>query len=73
MYRLTVHLTNQKKVTRDDKQVLFNTISHRNLKNENEVEKKLNEIREKYTIARGKDYRKKDKYKKELIYIRHEK
>ena len=74
MYRLTVHLTNQKKVTRDDnKKVLYNTISHRNLKDVDDVEKKLNEIRTKYTIAKGRDHRKKDKYNKELIYIRHEK
>ena len=72
MYRLTVHLANQKKVKRDNKQVLFNTLTYRGLKNEEDVEKRLNEIRTKYTIAKGKDYRKKEKYNKELIYIRYE-
>jgi hypothetical protein len=72
MYRLTVHLANQKKVKRDNKQVLFNTLTYRGLKNEEDVEKRLNEIRTKYTIAKGKDRRKKEKYNKELIYIRYE-
>ena len=68
MYRLTVHLTNEKKY----KNKLFNTITYKNLK-EIDVQKKLNGIRTKYTIAKGKNPSKKHKYGKELIYIRHEK
>ena len=67
MYRLTVHLTNQKKY--QDK--IFNTITYRNLK-EIDVQKKLSDIRSKYTIAKGKNPKKKHKFDKELIHIRHE-
>ena len=67
MYRLTVHLTNQKK----HQNKIFNTITYKNLK-EIDVQKKLSDIRTKYTIAKGKNPKKKHKYGKELIYIRHE-
>ena len=50
MYRLTVHLTNQKKYQNK----IFNTITYKNLK-EIDVQKKLSDIRTKYTIAKGKN------------------
>jgi len=88
MYRLTVHVTNESKVSREDskptknakgemvlktKDVLFNTISYRNISSLEQVEKHLVKIRENHTIQKGNDFKKKDKYNKELIYIRHEK
>ena len=68
MYRLTVHLTNRKKLQNK----IFNTITYRNL-SEDDLQKKLGDIKNKYTIAKGKNPSKKHKYGKELIYIRHEK
>ena len=67
MYRLTVHLTKQKKYQNK----LFNTITYKNL-SEDDLQKKLSDIRSKYTIAKGKNPKKKHKFDKELIHIRHE-
>jgi hypothetical protein len=77
MYRLTVHVTNEKKVINENKQgekkeVLYNTISHRNIKSQIDVLECLEKIKKNHTIQKGNDYRKKDKYNKELIYIRNE-
>ena len=67
MYRLTVHLTNVKKYQNK----LINTITYKNL-SEDDLQRKLGDIRSKYTIAKGKNPKKKHKYGEELIYIRFE-
>jgi hypothetical protein len=83
-YRLTVHIDNVKKIRVEDgfdpktkkptsKEILINTISIRNLKSKDEVERELNKIKSKYTIAVGKDRAKRNKYGKELIYVSNEK
>ena len=81
-FRLTVHLKDVQKteVTSgrvknakgkfvDKKQTkLFNTLSFR-VKDQEDANKILAGIRKEYTIAKGQDPNKKDKYDKELINI----
>ncbi len=82
-YRLTVHLTEVKPVRQstgtrvkdskgkmmdETKVKLFNTLSFY-CKTKEACIQKLSEVRTKYKIAKGKDYRKKDKYDKELYNI----
>ena len=81
-FRLTVHLKDVQKteVTSgrvknakgkfvDKKQTkLFNTLSFM-VKDQDEINKTLAEVRKEYTIAKGQDPNKKDKYGKELINI----
>ena len=82
-YRLTVHVTDVQKVDAqtgrrmktakgkmqfETKRKIFNTLSFM-VKDQDEVNRKLAEIRKEYTIAKGQDPNKKDKYDKELINI----
>ena len=82
-YRLTVHVTDvQKKDAQtgrriktakgkmqfETKRKIFNTLSFL-VKDHDEVNRKLAEIRKEHTIAIGQDPNKKDKYGKELINI----
>ena len=82
-YRLTVHVTDVQKVDAqtgrriktakgkmqfETKRKIFNTLSFY-VKNQDEVSKTLAEVRKEYTIAKGQDPNKKDKYGKELINI----
>jgi hypothetical protein len=83
-YRLTVHIENAertrvetgrliisketKKKVAETKIKLFNTLSFY-CKTKEECIQKLSEVRSKHTIAKGKDYLKKDKYDKELYNI----
>ena len=81
--RLTVHVTDvQKKDVQtgkrtttakgkmqfETKRKIFNTLSFL-VKDHDEVNRKLAEIRKEYTIAKGQDPNKKDKYGNELINI----
>ena len=81
--RLTVHVTNvqkndvqtgkhiktaKRKMQFATKRKIFNTLSFM-VKDQDEVNRKLAEIRKEYTIAKGQDPNKKDKYDKELINI----
>ena len=81
--RLTVHVTNVQKndvqtgkhiktakgkMQFETKRKIFNTLSFM-VKDQDEVNRKLAEIRKEYTIAKGQDPNKKDKYDKELINI----
>ena len=81
--RLTVHLADvQKKDVQTDKRIktvkgkfqyetkrkIFNTLSFR-VKDMEEANRKLAEVRTMYTIQLGQDPNKKDKYGKELINI----
>ena len=82
-YRLTVHVTDvQKKDVQTGKRIktakgkmqfetkrkIFNTLSFM-VKDQEDVNRKLAEIRSMYTIQLGQDPNKKDKYGKELINI----
>ncbi len=83
-YRLTVHLEGQphiqkatgkkvmskatKKMVDETKTVCFNTLSFY-CKTKDACIQKLAEVRSKYTIAKGTDYKKKDKFDKELFNI----
>ena len=82
-YRLTVHVTDVQKndmqtgkriktakgkMQFETKRKIFNTLSFM-VKDQDEVNRKLAEIRKEYTIAKGQDPNKKDKYDKELINI----
>ena len=81
--RLTVHLkdvtkqdvqtgkhnkTAKGKMQFETKRKIFNTLSFM-VKDQDEVSKKLAEVRTMYTIQLGQDPNKKDKYGKELINI----
>ena len=81
--RLTVHVTDVqkndvqtgKRITTakgkmqfETKRKIFNTLSFL-VKDHDEVNRKLAEIRKEYTIAKGQDPNKKDKYGNELINI----
>tara|TARA_B100000287_G_scaffold115701_1_gene107673 strand:- start:389 stop:661 length:273 start_codon:yes stop_codon:yes gene_type:complete len=81
--RLTVHVTDVQKVDastgkriknasgkfiNETKRKIFNTLSFM-VKDQDEVNRKLAEVRKWYTIALGQDPNKKDKYGKELINI----
>ena len=81
--RLTVHVTDvQKKDAQtgrriktakgkmqfETKRKIFNTVSFR-VKDMEEANRKLAEVRKEYTIAIGQDPKKKDKYGNELINI----
>ena len=81
--RLTVHVTDVQKndmqtgkriktakgkMQFETKRKIFNTLSFM-VKDQDEVNRKLAEIRKEYTIAKGQDPNKKDKYDKELINI----
>jgi len=83
-YRLTVHVENAertrvetgrltisketKKKVAETKIKLFNTLSFY-CKTKEACIQKLSEVRSKHTIAKGKDYKKKDKFEKELYNI----
>ena len=82
-YRLTVHVTDVQKRDADTgksiktakgkfqhetKRKIFNTLSFY-VKDQEEANKKLAELRSMYTIQLGQDPNKKDKYGKELINI----
>ena len=81
--RLTVHVTDVQKVDAqtgksiktskgkfqlETKRKIFNTLSFY-VKDQEEANRKLAEVRKEYTIAKGQDPNKKDKYDKELINI----
>ena len=81
--RLTVHVTDVQKrdvqtgrrlttakgkMQFETKRKLFNTLSFM-VKDQDEINKTLAEVRKEYTIAKGQDPNKKDKYDKELINI----
>jgi hypothetical protein len=81
--RLTVHLkdvtkqdvqtgkhnkTAKGKMQFETKRKIFNTLSFM-IKDRDEANKTLAEVRKEYTIAIGQDPKKKDKYGKELINI----
>jgi len=83
-YRLTVHVENvkparietgkmiiskdSKKKVAETKVKIYNTLSFY-CKTADACLSKLSEVRSKHTIAKGKDYLKKDKYDKELYNI----
>ncbi len=83
-YRLTVHVENAqrtrvetgkftisketKKKVAETKVKLFNTLSFY-CKTKQACINKLIEVRSKHTIAKGKDFKKKDKFEKELYNI----
>ena len=82
-YRLTVHVTDVQKVdAQTDKRIktangkfqyetkrkIFNTLSFL-VKDQDEINKKLAEVRSMYKIQLGQDPNKKDKYGKELINL----
>jgi hypothetical protein len=82
-FRLTVHVTDVQKsdvqtgrrfktakgkMQFETKRKIFNTLSFM-VKDQDEVNKTLAEVRKEYTIAIGQDPKKKDKYGKELINI----
>ena len=79
--RLTVHVTNVQKndvqtgkhiktakgkMQFETKRKIFNTLSFM-VKDQEEANKTLADVRKEYTIAKGQDPNKKDKYGKELI------
>jgi hypothetical protein len=81
--RLTVHVTDVQKRDADTgkriktakgkfqhetKRKIFNTLSFY-VKDQAEANRKLAEVRKEYTIAKGQDPNKKDKYDKELINL----
>ena len=81
--RLTVHVTNVQKndvqtgkhiktakgkMQFETKRKIFNTLSFM-VKDQEEANKTLADVRKEYTIAKGQDPNKKDKYDKELINI----
>ena len=81
--RLTVHVTNVQKndvqtgkhiktakgkMQFETKRKIFNTLSFM-VKDQEEANKTLADVRKEYTIAKGQDPNKKDKYGKELINI----
>jgi Iap family predicted aminopeptidase len=75
-YRLTVHIDKAPIIKNKDTEAKIgvkNTISVRNIENLNEVELELVRLRDKYTIAKGKNNKKMHKYGKELIYVSYEK
>ena len=80
-YRLTVHLENVKKVrketgkmipgkkpVKETKEILYNTLSFY-CSTKQECYQKLSDVRTEHTIAKGKDYRNKKKFDKELYNI----
>ena len=82
-YRLTVHVTDVQKVDAqtgrrmktakgkmqfETKRKIFNTLSFL-VKDQAEANMKLVDVRKQYTIAKGQDPNKKDKYGKELINL----
>jgi hypothetical protein len=82
-YRLTVHLEDVKRVSaptgkqvksakgkmvNETKSKIFNTLSFY-CKTEDDCMKKLNDVKSKYTIAKGKNAKKMHKYGKELYNI----
>ncbi len=82
-YRLTVHVENVKPVrvetgkkikdakgnfSNETKTKTFTTLSFY-CKTKQDCMQKLSEVRSKHTIAKGKDYKKKDKFDKELYNI----
>ena len=75
-FRLTVHIENAPTIVDKDTEVkkgIRNTISVRNIPTSKKVEWELNQLRDKYKIAKGKNNKKMHKYGKELIYVSHEK
>ena len=81
--RLTVHVTNVQKndvqtgkhiktakgkMQFETKRKIFNTLSFM-VKDQEEANKTLADVRKEYTIAKGQDPNKKDKYGKELINL----
>ncbi len=82
-YRLTVHVADVQKIDaptgkriktakgnfqHETKRKIFNTLSFY-VKDQDEINKKLAEVRSMYKIQLGQDPNKKDKYGKELINI----
>ena len=82
-YRLTVHVadvqkkdmqtgnrikTAKGKFQHETKRKIFNTLSFM-VKDQEEANKTLADVRKEYTIAKGQDPNKKDKYGKELINL----
>ncbi len=82
-YRLTVHVENAEqtrvetgkqikdakgKFSNETKLKTFTTLSYY-CKTKQDCMQKLSEVRSKHTIAKGKDYKKKDKFDKELYNI----
>ena len=81
--RLTVHVTDVQKIDastgkrtknasgkfiNETKRKIYNTLSFM-VKDHDEVSKTLAEVRKEYTIAKGQDPNKKEKYGKELINL----
>jgi hypothetical protein len=75
-FRLTVHIDKAPAI-KDAKteaiKGIKNTISVRNIPSRDQVELELVRLREKYTIAKGKNNKKMHKYGKELIHVSYEK
>ncbi len=82
-YRLTVHVENAKtvrvetgrkikdakgKFINESKAKTFNTLSYY-CKTKQDCMNKLQEVKSKHTIAKGKDYKNKEKFDKELYNI----
>lgn len=75
-YRLTVHIDNAPDIISEvskKKTGIKNTISIRNIKSKDDVERELNIIKSKHKISVGKNGQKRSKYGKELIYVSYEK
>ena len=75
-FRLTVHIENAPDIISEEggmKKGIRNTISIRHIPTSKKIEEELNKVRNKYTIAKGKNHKKMYKYGKELIYIANEK
>ena len=75
-FRLTVHIENAPVIVDKETEVkkgIRNTISVRNIPSLEKAVGELIKLRDKYTIAKGKNHKKMHKYNKELIYICHEK
>jgi hypothetical protein len=75
-FRLTVHIENAPDIISEEtklKKGIKNTISVRNIPTHKQVELELVKLRDKYTIAKGSNGKKMNKYGKELIYIANEK
>jgi len=75
-FRLTVHIENAPTINDKETEVkkgIRNTISVRNIPSLKKAVEELNQLRDKYTIAKGKNHKKMHKYGKELIYVSNEK
>jgi hypothetical protein len=75
-FRLTAHIEKAPDIIdekNEKKKGIKNTISIRNIPTHKQVEEELLKLKEKYSIAKGKNSKKMNKYGNELIYISNEK